>query len=155
MQALGRQAVQICEAKLRPITRTKIPKQTFRFGLGFLILTQAVYIMVHYMNLKKQPFEMIKSGHKTIELRLFDEKRSLIETNDEIVFNFNDETLTVKVLALHRFENFDTLYKTLDLLKCGYLPEELKTAKADDMNIYYPPEKQQKYGVVGIEIEVM
>ena len=111
--------------------------------------------MTHYMNLKKSPFEMIKSGYKTIELRLYDEKRALINVNDEIVFSCGNETLTVKVLALHRFENFDALYQSLDLLKCGYLPEELKTAKADDMNIYYPPEKQQKYGVVGIEIELI
>ena len=110
--------------------------------------------MTHYMNLKKSPFEMIKSGYKTIELRLYDEKRSLINVNDEIVFNCNDETITVKVLALHRFENFGVLYEALDLLKCGYLPEELSTATAEDMNLYYPPEKQQKYGVVGIEIEL-
>ena len=96
---------------------------------------------------------MIKSGYKTIELRLFDEKRSLINIGDEIIFSCNDETLSVKVLALHRFENFEALYKALDLLKCGYLPEELPTAKAEDMNLYYPPEKQEKYGVVGIEIK--
>ena len=111
--------------------------------------------MTHYMNLKNRPFQMIKSGQKTIELRLWDEKRSLIKINDEIVFKCGEETVTAKVLALHRFENFDALYKSLNLLKCGYLPEEIKTAKADDMNEYYPTEKQQKYGVVGIEINIV
>lgn len=111
--------------------------------------------MTHYMNLKKQPFEMIKSGYKTIELRLFDEKRALININDEIIFNCENETLTVKVLALHRFNDFSELYKSLDLLKCGYLPEELASASPDDMNEYYPPEKQAKYGVLGIEIELI
>ena len=106
------------------------------------------------MNLKKSPFEMIKSGYKTIELRLYDEKRALINVNDEIIFSCENETITVKVLVLHRFENFEALYKSLDLLKCGYLPEEITNAKADDMNEYYPPEKQQKFGVVGIEIKV-
>lgn len=111
--------------------------------------------MTHYMNLKKSPFEMIKSGYKTIELRLWDEKRSLIKANDEIVFACDGETLTVRAIALHRFENFQSLYKSLDLLKCGYLADELANAKADDMDVYYPAEKQQKYGVVGIEIEVI
>lgn len=111
--------------------------------------------MTHYMNLKTQPFNMIKSGNKTIELRLYDEKRSLIKVGDEIVFNCGAETLNVKVSALHIFENFDMLYKSLDLLKCGYLPEELPTATAEDMNLYYPPEKQAKYGVVGIEIIII
>ena len=111
--------------------------------------------MTHYMNLKKSPFEMIKSGYKTIELRLWDEKRSLININDEIIFSCGEETLTARVLALHRFENYEALYNSLDLLKCGYLPEELSTATAEDMNLYYPPEKQQKYGVVGIEIKLI
>ena len=109
--------------------------------------------LTHYMNLKKQPFEMIKSGNKTIELRLYDEKRALININDEIIFSCDNEALTVKVLALHRFNDFNELYKSLDLLKCGYLPEELASASPHDMSEYYPAEKQAKYGVLGIEIE--
>ena len=31
--------------------------------------------MTHFMQLQPSPFEMIKDGTKTIELRLFDEKR--------------------------------------------------------------------------------
>ena len=83
--------------------------------------------MTHYMNLKKQPFEMIKSGNKTIELRLFDEKRALININDEIIFNCDNETLTVKVLALHRFNDFSELYKSLDL------KNKLPTMTEDEM----------------------
>ena len=111
--------------------------------------------MTHYMNLKPCPFELIKNGHKTIELRLYDEKRSLIKIDDKIIFSCGGEALTVRVLALHRFESFEALYKALDLLKCGYSPAELETATADDMNVYYPPEKQQKYGVVGLEIKLI
>lgn len=32
----------------------------------------------HIMKLKPSPFEMIRSGKKTIELRLYDEKRKSI-----------------------------------------------------------------------------
>ena len=42
--------------------------------------------MKHFMKLDPQPFESIKSGEKTIELRLFDEKRQLINVGDTIVF---------------------------------------------------------------------
>jgi ASC-1-like (ASCH) protein len=31
--------------------------------------------MKHHMSLKPHPFEKIKSGEKTIEVRLYDEKR--------------------------------------------------------------------------------
>ena len=42
--------------------------------------------MQHTMRLNKEPFEMIKSGMKTIELRLYDEKRKLLRIGDEIEF---------------------------------------------------------------------
>ena len=48
-----------------------------------------------------------------------------------------------------------THYMNLDpqpLDKCGYLPHELATASAKDMEAYYSPEKQRCYGVVGIEL---
>ena len=112
----------------------------------------------HIMNLKPAPFEMIKSGIKTIALRLFDEKRQNLKVGDSITFistEDSEETLQAKVKALHLFESFDELYKSLPLLKCGYTEEDIHTASPDDMKVYYSAEKQQKYGVVGIEIEVI
>lgn len=32
----------------------------------------------HMMNLNSSPFNMIREGYKTIELRLYDEKRNMI-----------------------------------------------------------------------------
>ena len=42
--------------------------------------------MKHIMNLNDTPYNMIKSGRKTIELRLYDEKRRMISIGDEIEF---------------------------------------------------------------------
>lgn len=112
--------------------------------------------MTHYMNLKPQPFSMIAEGYKTIELRLLDEKRQMIAVGDTLVFtNTADRELELRcvVKKLHCFDSFAALYAALPLEKCGYLPEELSTARPEDMDLYYPPEKQAKYGVVGIEIE--
>ncbi|MBR2472497.1 MAG: ASCH domain-containing protein [Clostridia bacterium] len=114
--------------------------------------------MIHNMNLHKAPFEMIEKGLKTFELRLYDEKRQQIHQGDEIIFtntSDNSKTLRVKVLALHLFPNFAALYTALPLDKCGYLPREIPSASPDDMNAYYPPEKQALYGVVAIEIKVI
>ena len=109
---------------------------------------------VHLMKLNPQPFEMIKSGQKTIELRLFDEKRLKIKAGDSIVFTetVTGEKLNAKVEKLHRFESFDELYKSLPLLKCGYTEKTVADAKPSDMEEYYSAEEQKKYGVVGIEI---
>ncbi len=113
--------------------------------------------MTHYMNLHSSPFSHIANGTKTIELRLLDEKRQLISVGDTLIFkNTDDEalTLTCEVKKLHVFANFTELYAALPLDKCGYLPSELQNASPEDMEIYYPAEKQRKYGVLGIEIEL-
>ena len=108
------------------------------------------------MKLKPEPFRMIRSGKKTIELRLYDEKRQQLKVDDEIEFicpEERQEPFTVRVLALHFFQSFAELYAALPLLKCGYTKETLAGASPDDMNRYYSPEEQAQYGVVGIEIE--
>lgn len=112
--------------------------------------------MKHYMSLDTQPFEKIKSGTKTIELRLYDEKRRLIRPGEEIEFknNENEETLLTKVRALHIYENFAALYRSPELTKCGYNEDTVKTADPQDMEKYYSKEAQKKYGVVGIELEL-
>ena len=109
------------------------------------------------MKLKPAPFEMIKNGQKTIELRLYDEKRQLINVGDEIVFTntATAETLQTKVLKLHRFDSFAELYKSLPLLKCGYTSENVGRATPADMEQYYSVDEQKKYGVLGIEIKVL
>ena len=96
--------------------------------------------MTHEMHLYKEPFEMIKNGSKTIELRLYDDKRKLIHVNDTIVFTSTEnpnEKITAKVT------------------KCGYTPENIDNASPDDMNTFYSKSQQKKYGVLGIEILVI
>jgi len=114
--------------------------------------------MQHEMHLYKEPFDMIKNGSKTIELRLYDDKRKLIRVNDTIVFTSTenpDKKITAKVTALHVFDSFETLYKNLPLLKCGYTPETVANANPADMESFYTKEQQKKYGVLGIEILVI
>lgn len=106
------------------------------------------------MKLRPAPFEMIKSGQKTIELRLFDEKRQQIKSGDMIVFTntTTGEMLNTTVVKLHLFNCFEELYKSLPLLECGYTTQNIDSAKPSDMEQYYSVEEQKKYGVVGIEI---
>ena len=41
--------------------------------------------MVYEMKLNSKPFGMIRSGRKTVELRLFDEKRRKLNPGDHII----------------------------------------------------------------------
>ena len=113
--------------------------------------------MIHKMNLAAEPFDQIASGSKTIELRLYDEKRKKINVGDLIEFsNLSDHRqIIAEVTALHIFDSFSDLYKKLPLLKCGYTEQTIMNAKSEDMLQYYPKEKQIQYKALGIEIKLV
>ena len=108
------------------------------------------------LRLNAQPFESIKAGAKTIEMRLLDEKRQQYNIGDVLVFKKRPdeiETIKAKIINLHKVNSFADLYKTFNKIKLGY--KEYETAKPEDMLSFYSREEQQKYGVVGIEIELI
>lgn len=101
--------------------------------------------MTHDMKLRPLPFSQIRSGEKTLELRLNDEKRRRIRVGDRITFTQTEtgETLTVRVTSLHPFPSFEALFAALGCEACGGWV---------DMSLYYPPEEQRRCGVLGIGI---
>ena len=107
------------------------------------------------LHLQNDPFNSIKSGHKTIEMRLYDEKRRKLKENYIIEFiNIKtNESIKVKIMKLHLFDNFDELYKKFDKSVLGY--KEFEDETPNDMNKYYSKEEQEKYGVIGIEIKLI
>ena len=110
------------------------------------------------MKLNAPPFAMIASGEKTIELRLYDEKRRQISIGDTIRFSDISDasrTLLTKVKELFVFDSFEALYKALPLTECGYTDETVRAASPEDMRKYYTPEQEEKYGVLGIKIELI
>jgi len=66
-------------------------------------LNKEVKRMIHKMKLNEEPFEKIKNGTKTVEFRLYDEKRKQIKVGDKIEFSRLpelQEILLVDVLEL-------------------------------------------------------
>ena len=111
--------------------------------------------MKHLLNLNKNPFDLIKNGLKKVEMRLFDDKRKLINKGDEIEFTslYSGEKLLVKVLDIKVFKNFEELYKNYDKSVLGYLKSE--KANPSDMLEYYSLEKIRENGACAIEIELI
>ena len=110
--------------------------------------------MLHKMKLQEDPFERIKNGTKTVEFRLYDEKRRTIQIGDEIEFSKLpelQEKLLVKVIDLYKEESFEKLFKKVFV---GEDKEKI-IEKAKSMNRFYTPEQEKEYGVVGIEIEII
>lgn len=109
--------------------------------------------MKHEMKLNNEPFECIKNGTKTIELRLNDEKRKLLTVGDYIEFanRVTNEKLLVEVIDLFKYNSFEELYKHYNKIEMGYSINE--EANPKDMENYYSKEEQEKYGVLGIKIK--
>lgn len=108
--------------------------------------------MTHAMNLWDDSFQAVKEGWKTVEMRLNDEKRSLIHVDDTIVFTNTKtkETISCKVINVYRYPSFFELYNSHDKVSIGYKDGEI--ANPDDMLAYYTREQIEKYGVVGLEL---
>ena len=108
--------------------------------------------MKYEMKLNNGPYTSIKNGTKTIELRLNDEKRQLLKTNDIIEFTNREtfEKLMVEVKNIYYYSSFNELYKHFDKVSMGYGKDDVANPK--DMEEYYSKEEQEKYGVIGIEI---
>ncbi len=112
--------------------------------------------MVHEMKLREAPFEKIRSGRKTVELRLFDEKRRKLEIGDTIIFAKlpdKEERIEGKVKALLRFAAFKDLFEVISPEKCGYDAGTSINEAALGMRKYYSPEEEKEYGVVGIILD--
>ena len=108
--------------------------------------------MLHQMKLKESPFERIKNGTKTIEFRLYDEKRKQIKIGDKIEFSKLpelEEKIVVEVLDLYKDVSFEELFKKVFTNK-----EEIER-KTQSMLQFYTHEQEKEYGVVGIKIKLI
>ncbi|MBE6586653.1 MAG: ASCH domain-containing protein [Ruminococcaceae bacterium] len=113
--------------------------------------TELVY-PAHQMKLRPEPFTAIQSGQKTLELRLYDEKRQKIKIGDTIVFTQTEtgEQLHVEVIGLRRYPDYEAMYAVEDPIAMGY--NEGETADPKDMSQYYTEDEIKRYGTVAIEI---
>lgn len=108
----------------------------------------------HHLQLAAEPFEAITSGRKTIESRLYDEKRQLIQLGDSLVFtNREDPTqaATVTVVGLLRYETFHALFSHHEPTKFGGPSVEWLEHQIND---FYSIDEQKANGVLGIEFEL-
>ncbi len=109
----------------------------------------------HQLQVATQPFNSIVAGIKTIESRLFDDKRKTIRLGDEIIFaNREDpaQTVSTRVIGLLNYRDFHNLFSHNDPLKFG--GESVEWLE-NQINEFYSVDDQVQYGVVGIEFEHM
>ena len=113
--------------------------------------------MLHEMKLQPEYFNFILNGTKRIEIRLNDEKRQNIKLGDKIKFLKEpdlNESFEAQVIGLLRYNSFEEMFKDYDitiLSDKSMTKEELISV----LEQFYTKEKQEKYGVLGIRIELI
>ena len=107
----------------------------------------------HNLQLAAEPFQAILSGRKTIESRLYDEKRRLIHPGDLLIFINRDnpkETIEARVTGLLKYDTFHNLFSSNDPAKFGGPSVEWLESQINEFYIF---DAQLRYGVIGIVFE--
>lgn len=111
---------------------------------------------MHEMKLQERYYNYILNGTKRIEIRLNDEKRQSIKIGDKIKFLKEpelNEYFEVNVIGLLKYNCFNDLLNDFDvsvLADKSMSKEEL----INTLEKFYPKEKQEKYGVLGIMVGI-
>jgi len=105
------------------------------------------------MSVRHKYFELIKSGHKDIELRAYDEKRKKVKIGDKFQLldaENPDQSIICEVLNMHIAPDFESLFKKIDIKRSGFKD---MTELMDTITKFVSREELQREQVVGIEIK--
>lgn len=122
------------------------------------------------MHLSDDMFEKVKAGTKTVEIRLFDDKRKLVDIGDYIEFrkaSGENERVKRRVVDLDIWESFEELFEKEEYVgnskwvdKLRFTPEQIgspanSTAAemAEAMYKYYDKAQVEKYGVMAFILQ--
>ncbi len=107
------------------------------------------------MHLNNLPFKKIKSGKKTVEGRLLDEKRQLLKVGDEIEFVLrgSEEKLQVVVDNIENQKTFAEMYGNTNLKDWDWYGT--KDEFVSEFYKYYSKKEELKYGTLAIHFKLI
>lgn len=114
--------------------------------------------MIHEMSLEEEPFEKIKKGEQTIEVRVYDEKRKRVKVGDTIVFSKRPDRklkFSALVTGLSIFASFRGLFEAFEPSKFGFSGSMTPEEKIVRMRRFYSQQEEKANGVVGIHIKAL
>lgn len=112
--------------------------------------------MIHEMKLQPKYFDLVKSGEKFYEIRLFDEKRKQLKRGDTLIFKKEPELteeLKTRIVNLVEFPSFEVMTKFI----CPkFIGMDGMTSKeiVETYHKFYSPEQETKYGVLAIMVDL-
>lgn len=113
--------------------------------------------MVYDMSLNESPFSKIRNGEKTVELRLYDNKRRKLNVGDKIIFtnlSNSEEQVAVIIKALYIYGSFRELLEDISPERCGNSIDSSVEELVAGMRNYYSEVDEEMYGVLGIKVEL-
>src|SRR5699024_4485259 len=113
--------------------------------------------MIHRMGLYDIPFNAIKSGEKTVEVRLNDEKRRKLNIGDKIEFTVvpdQDETLLVEVKGLKEYNTFKDMYEAITAKALGAVGDSIEKMVENTFEIY-TAEREKEWGTLAIFVQLV
>lgn len=111
--------------------------------------------MQHRMKLDPVSFARTQDGIKTLEIRLYDEKRRQVKVGDTILFQKLldlSDSLEVEVIETFVFPNFAELFENLPPQWIGYEEKDKEYLKTSMYKIY-TPEDEKSCGAFGIRLK--
>lgn len=105
------------------------------------------------MSVRHKYFELIKSGHKDIELRAYDEKRKKVKIGDKFQLldaENPDQSIICEVLNMHVAPDFESLFKKIDIKRSGFKD---MAELMDTITKFVSREELAREQVVGMEIK--
>ncbi len=107
----------------------------------------------HRMKLSPENFDKVKTGEKTFEFRLNDEKRQGLKVGENIELAKLPELETsqiVEITSLDVYKDFTDLYRQIPVTATRACEAEF----IQMMRQHYTEAEEQKYGVVAIGIRL-
>ncbi len=111
--------------------------------------------MIYTMRLEKEFFNKIKVGDKTMEARLYDQKRQNLNIGDEIIFSNRDNLLDITKVTIEKIKQFNNFIELFQNYNSNQLWINLSQEEyIDFMYQYYKIEQEKEYGVCAIEFKL-
>ena len=111
--------------------------------------------MAHMMGLYDEPFALMKTGKKTVEVRLNDSKRQKLRLGDGVEFikaPVQDDRLQVTITKLKTYETFRQLYEDIPLDQFGEKNVSIEELLSQ-IHAIYSKEQEKEFGVVAIYVK--
>jgi ASC-1-like (ASCH) protein len=108
--------------------------------------------MHHIMGLFGEYFDQIKNRKKSVEVRLFDEKRRKIKVGHTIKLPEQNDSLIVQVIGLRKYDTFKQMYEDIPFEYIGGEGWTLNEMVEGTYEIYTPAQ-EKKWGTLAINIK--